>query len=283
MAISEHLQRISDTLWELPPRYKDGMRVPARIYATDKLLAGMDETVLQQISNVACLPGITEAALCMPDGHFGYGFPIGGVAAMDVDQGGVISPGGIGFDIDCGMRLVRTNLTHDEVRPYLHRLREVFSEVLGRSPEDLGMHMVYELTDEVAVADAEFRAWGQDLPEVFAAAAEATINVMLRDLDGLEARECRRIELENADADMLLFDLLQELIYYKDAEGLLLRVPQVRISRADGGYRLTATAVGEAIDPQRHDLGVDVKAVTLHRYRLEQSDDGWSVYAILDI
>jgi len=121
MAISEHLQRISDTLRELPPRYKDGMRVPARIYATDKLLAGMDETVLQQISNVAGLPGLTEAALCMPDGHFGYGFPIGGVAAMDVDQGGVISPEGIGFDINCGMRLVRTNLTHDEVRPYLHR------------------------------------------------------------------------------------------------------------------------------------------------------------------
>lgn len=143
--------------------------------------------------------------------------------------------------------------------------------------------MPYELTDEVAVADAEFRAWGKDLPEVFAAAADATINVMLRDLRQLESREHRQIELADTDADMLLFDLLQELIYFKDAEGLLLRVPEIRIRAAEGLYRLSATAVGEAIDPQRHDLGVDVKAVTLHRYRLEQTDDVWSVYAILDI
>jgi len=143
--------------------------------------------------------------------------------------------------------------------------------------------MPYELTDEVAVADAEFRAWGKDLPEVFTAAADATLNVMLRDLRELEGRECRKIELENADADMLLVDLLQELIYYKDAETLLLRVTEARVREEAGLYRLSATAVGEAIDPQRHDLGVDVKAVTLHRYALDRTADGWSVYAILDI
>ncbi len=75
------------------------MRVPARIYGTEKLIRELDDAVFDQIANVATLPGITKYALCMPDGHFGYGFPIGGVAAMDVDQGGVISPGGIGFDI----------------------------------------------------------------------------------------------------------------------------------------------------------------------------------------
>src|ERR671935_557920 len=122
MAIIDHLQKISDTVWELPSSYKEGMRVPARIVATEKLVREMDEAVFQQISNVATLPGITLYALCMPDGHSGYGFPIGGVAAMNVREGGVISPGGIGFDINCGMRLVITNLTFDDVQPYLHQI-----------------------------------------------------------------------------------------------------------------------------------------------------------------
>src|SRR5436189_5188519 len=109
MAIIDNLQKISDTVWELPASYKQGMRVPARIIATEKLVREMEETVYQQISNVAMLPGITRYALCMPDGHSGYGFPIGGVAAMDARAGGGISPGGIGFDINCAMRLVTTH------------------------------------------------------------------------------------------------------------------------------------------------------------------------------
>src|SRR5438093_325762 len=122
MAIPETIRKISDTVWEIPVSYKQGMRVPARIYATEKLLKEMDETVYDQVTNVATLPGITQYALCMPDGHFGYGFPIGGVAAMDIDQGGVISPGGIGFDINCGMRLVVTNLTENDVKPQIKEL-----------------------------------------------------------------------------------------------------------------------------------------------------------------
>ena len=121
MAIPKAMERISDTIWELPISYKEGMRVPARIYGTERLIQEMDETVYDQVTNVATLPGITKYALCMPDGHFGYGFPIGGVAAMDAEEG-VISPGGIGFDINCGMRLVTTNLTYDEVKPYLKQL-----------------------------------------------------------------------------------------------------------------------------------------------------------------
>jgi tRNA-splicing ligase RtcB len=82
------------------------------IYATEKLVREMDEAIYDQVNNVATLPGVTKYALGMPDGHLGYGFPIGGVAAMDIEQGSVVSPSGIGFDINCGMRLVLTNLTY---------------------------------------------------------------------------------------------------------------------------------------------------------------------------
>ena len=122
MALPEGIRRISPTLWELPVSYKQGMRVPARVYGSEKLMSEMDAAVFDQVTNVAALPGIAQYALCMPDGHYGYGFPIGGVAAMDPEKGGVISPGGIGFDINCGMRLLRTNLTYEDVSPVLHKL-----------------------------------------------------------------------------------------------------------------------------------------------------------------
>ena len=137
MAIIDNLQKISDTVWELPSSYKQGMRVPARIIATEKLVREMDEAVYQQISNVATLPGIARYALCMPDGHSGYGFPIGGVAAMEVHEGGVISPGGIGFDINCGMRLITTNLTLEDVQP---RLKEIIDRLFQRVPAGVGTH-----------------------------------------------------------------------------------------------------------------------------------------------
>ncbi|HXH14387.1 MAG TPA: RtcB family protein [Alphaproteobacteria bacterium] len=135
MAITDVLQRVSETVWEIPVSYKAGMRVPARIYGTEKLVQEMDEAVYDQVTNVATLPGITKYALCMPDGHFGYGFPIGGVAAMDVRQGGVISPGGIGFDINCGMRLIVTNLTYDDVAPHL---RTLVDRLFERVPAGVG-------------------------------------------------------------------------------------------------------------------------------------------------
>src|SRR5437588_1041462 len=141
--MSNNLQKISDAVWELPTTYKDGMRVPARIIATEKLVREMDEAVYQQISNVATLPGITRYALCMPDGHSGYGFPIAGVAAMDVHEGGVISPGGIGFDINCGMRLVITNLTHDEVQPHLH---QIVDRLYEQVPAGVGSHGFLKLS-----------------------------------------------------------------------------------------------------------------------------------------
>ena len=143
--------------------------------------------------------------------------------------------------------------------------------------------MPYEFRDEEAIADVAFRAWGRDLSEVFTSAADATMNVMIEDLDAIRAMESRDISLENDAADMLLFDFLQELVYYKDAEQLLLRVPDVDIHEAGRVYRLHATARGERLDPLRHEQGVDVKAVTLHRFTLEQTAKGWTAYVILDI
>ncbi|PYJ79814.1 MAG: RNA-splicing ligase RtcB [Verrucomicrobia bacterium] len=137
MGIIDKVRKVLDTVWEIPVTYKEGMRVPARIIATEKLMREMDAAVYQQISNVATLPGITRYAFCMPDGHSGYGFPIGGVAAMDVHEGGVISPGGIGFDINCGMRLVITNLTLDDVQPHL---KEIVDLLFQRVPAGVGSH-----------------------------------------------------------------------------------------------------------------------------------------------
>lgn len=134
MISTKAFRKISDTIWEIPVDYKEGMRVPARIFATEKLLREMDEGVLEQVTNVATLPGIIDYAYCMPDGHWGYGFPIGGVAAMDVETG-VISPGGIGFDVNCGMRLVLTNLTHEEVKPHLNTLVD---RLFARVPAGVG-------------------------------------------------------------------------------------------------------------------------------------------------
>ncbi|MCX6832310.1 MAG: RtcB family protein [candidate division Zixibacteria bacterium] len=114
-------RKIKSGVWEIPVSAKAGMRVPARLYSSDRLIDSLDQGVFEQITNVASLPGIVGQALCMPDGHWGYGFPIGGVAAFSTSDG-VISPGGIGFDINCGMRLLRTNLTLEELQPKLPQL-----------------------------------------------------------------------------------------------------------------------------------------------------------------
>src|SRR3990172_9346388 len=102
MSTKMPVTKISENLWEVPRTAKEGMRVPARIYATEKLFEEMDEGVFDQVTNVACLPGIQKYAICMPDGHWGYGFPIGGGAPFDPVVG-VIFPGGTGFAIDCGV------------------------------------------------------------------------------------------------------------------------------------------------------------------------------------
>jgi len=127
--LSKSAALVAPNTWEIPPEAKPGMNVPARVLASPPLFESMDEGVFNQVTNVATLPGIVRYALCMPDGHWGYGFPIGGVAAFDPDNG-VISPGGIGFDINCGMRLLRTNLTIEEVRPRLPKLMDTLYSLI---------------------------------------------------------------------------------------------------------------------------------------------------------
>jgi tRNA-splicing ligase RtcB (3'-phosphate/5'-hydroxy nucleic acid ligase) len=144
MAVIKDIKRISEAVWEVPISYKPGMRVPVRIYATSRLLKDMEEGVFEQITNVAMLPGIVGYAHCMPDGHQGYGFPIGGMAAMDA-KNGVISPGGIGFDINCGMRLLRTNLTYDEVKP---KLVQLVDRLYQRVPAGMGAKGTIKLSKD---------------------------------------------------------------------------------------------------------------------------------------
>ena len=136
------IKRVDKAEWIIEPKYKNGMQVPAKIFATEKLLKDMDLTVYDQITNVATLPGIINYSMCMPDGHSGYGFPIGGVAAFDTEKG-VISPGGIGFDINCGMRLVLTNLTYKDVKP---KLKPLVDALFERVPAGVGSTGFVKLT-----------------------------------------------------------------------------------------------------------------------------------------
>jgi tRNA-splicing ligase RtcB len=129
------LIKIDDYRWEIPKTYKTGMRVPGLIYASKEMLESIcDEQTPEQVANVAFLPGIVGYSFAMPDIHWGYGFPIGGVAAMDTKDG-VISPGGVGYDINCGVRLLRTGLSEAEVRP---RINELINALFLNVPSGLG-------------------------------------------------------------------------------------------------------------------------------------------------
>ena len=122
------MKRISEFEWEIEP--EPPMRVPGRVFASRRMIeAGELENALQQVKNVACLPGIVKASYAMPDIHWGYGFPIGGVAAFDLDEG-IISPGGVGYDIACGVRLIRSNVTAEEARPHLPALLHELSRAI---------------------------------------------------------------------------------------------------------------------------------------------------------
>jgi tRNA-splicing ligase RtcB len=131
----ESLEKIDAYRWRLPTTYKKGMRVPGLIYADEDMIRQIKEDQTpEQVANVAFLPGIVGNSLAMPDIHWGYGFPIGGVAAMRVEDG-VVSPGGVGFDINCGVRLLRTNLSEDEVRP---RIEQLVDALYQEVPSGLG-------------------------------------------------------------------------------------------------------------------------------------------------
>ena len=129
----ERFERIDECIWQLPRT--GAMRVPGVIYADEPLLRAMDDKVLEQVTNVAALPGIVKASFAMPDAHWGYGFPIGGVAAFDPEEGGVVSAGGVGFDISCGVRTLRTGMTLEQVGPLKRALADT---LFARIPAGLG-------------------------------------------------------------------------------------------------------------------------------------------------
>jgi tRNA-splicing ligase RtcB len=129
------LVKIDDYHWQIPPSHKSGMRVPGLIYASEEMLKSIqEEQTPEQVANVAFLPGIVKFSLAMPDIHWGYGFPIGGVAAMDVKDG-VVSPGGVGYDINCGVRLLRSNLSQAEV---VTKIGQLVNELFSNVPSGLG-------------------------------------------------------------------------------------------------------------------------------------------------
>ncbi len=169
------LIRVGDYEWEIPQ--KGNMRVPGKIFASRRLIEEMDEKVREQVTNVACLPGIVKASLAMPDAHWGYGFPIGGVAAFDPDQGGIISVGGVGYDISCGVRCLRTGLKREEVVPVLERLVEaLFATVPSGVGSEGKIRLSIDQLDEVLVGGARWAvAKGFGEPE---------------DLDYIEERGC---------------------------------------------------------------------------------------------
>lgn len=163
-------RRLGDFLWELPIGFVDGMRVPGRVFASEALFnKALEDRAAEQVANVATLPGVVGASFAMPDIHWGYGFPIGGVAATDADHGGVVSPGGVGFDIGCGVRLVRSDL--DFTREVQPRLKELTAMLGRRAPRGVGgkgrmqldaREMEAVLTEGVKFVLGQKAGWDED-------------------------------------------------------------------------------------------------------------------------
>jgi len=168
MEIEGNLKKVRDCVWEIPSSYKKEMRVPGRIYLSDEAIKEVEAGAVDQVSNVACLPGIQKFSIGLPDIHFGYGFPIGGVAAFSA-RNGVISPGGVGFDINCGVRLIRTDLTEKDVKP---KIKEIVETLFKNVPSGVGSKGKIRLQpgqiDEVLDHGAEWAVengygWERDL------------------------------------------------------------------------------------------------------------------------
>ena len=166
-------RRVGDYEWEIPIGWVDGMRVPGRVFANEKLFEkALEDRAAEQVANVATLPGIVRASLAMPDIHWGYGFPIGGVAATAADDGGAVSPGGVGFDIGCGVRLVRSNISWDELRPHLRSLVTALGRKVPRGVGGKGrMGLSGADVDRVLVEGVRFVlsrgvGWEEDIENV---------------------------------------------------------------------------------------------------------------------
>ncbi|MEM4303224.1 MAG: RtcB family protein, partial [Candidatus Caldarchaeum sp.] len=156
--MAPQLEKTAPNIWRIPQTYRRDMKAPVIVYASERLLEKMKtDRTLEQAVNVASLPGIVKQAIVLPDAHEGYGFPIGGVAAMDATEG-VISPGGVGYDINCGVRLMVTNLTLNEVKP---KIVELVNTVFRNVPAGLGSRrkdfvVTHSDLDRVALEGARY-------------------------------------------------------------------------------------------------------------------------------
>lgn len=168
MDVKDILIKVRESVWEVPTDYKECMRVPGRIFLDEEALKDLEKGAIDQVANVACLPGIQKFSIGLPDIHFGYGFSIGGVAAFDASNG-IISPGGVGFDINCGVRLLKTNLDHEEVKP---KIKELIDTLFRNVPSGVGSKGKIRLRegqiDEVLENGAEWAVengygWEEDL------------------------------------------------------------------------------------------------------------------------
>lgn len=157
--IKSLVRKVSDNNWEIPEGHISNMRVPGRLFVSESLLEGIEPGTIDQIANVATLPGIQKYSMAMPDAHLGYGFAIGGVAAFDAEEG-IISPGGVGFDINCGVRLIRTNLQKEDVVPHIKRLTD---ELFNNVPAGVGSKSKFKASDkELDSAFIEGAKWAVD-------------------------------------------------------------------------------------------------------------------------
>jgi tRNA-splicing ligase RtcB len=167
------LNKIDDYRWEIPQTYKPGMRVPGLVYADEKMLHQIRaDQSLEQVANVAFLPGIVGRSMAMPDIHWGYGFPIGGVAATRVSDG-VVSPGGVGFDINCGVRLIRTDLTENEVKP---RIEKLLNDLFHNVPSGLG-------------SEGKIRLRGKEIEKLLSKGASWAVQAGFGETEDLEYTE----------------------------------------------------------------------------------------------
>lgn len=143
--------------------------------------------------------------------------------------------------------------------------------------------MPFRWLDDAPTSDAGFEAWGDTLAECFRSAADALLALMLGNPEGLQARERRSIDVAHEALDFLLVRFLEEILYFKDAERLLLRVAQCEVEGGNGQYRAVGELEGEPIDPQRHSLSADVKAITLHRLSVTCREGQWIATVVVDL
>jgi tRNA-splicing ligase RtcB (3'-phosphate/5'-hydroxy nucleic acid ligase) len=181
------LEKVDDCCYRIPKNYRQGMRVDGLVFTDDKLLPALrNDQALEQVANVAYLPGIQHASLAMPDIHWGYGFCIGGVCATDPDEGGVISPGGVGYDINCGVRLCRSNLFYRDVK---NQLRELVESLFRNIPTGVGRSGKYSFK-------------GKELHRLLAEGSRYVVERGLGDQRDVEYTEAHG-RLDGADPDLV--------------------------------------------------------------------------------